>query len=840
MERRRRPSLEILEERTAPAIFGQPWATPTHLTLSFVPDGTPIGGQVSDLFKTLSATQPTASWQQTILEAVQAWASHANLNVGLMSDSGAPLGTPALSQGNTRFGNIRIGAEAMGQDSSAISFPPDAYFAGFWSGDIVLNDSLMANASPSELYAIMLHELGHSFALPDSTEPTSVMYEQPALPVSQLSPSDVTAIQALYGPPDSSLSGHNNLATALPIPTPQPFDGSTPIVAYGDLSSAEPSVVYSFTPPSNVQGGVTVRLVTAGLSLLDPIVSVVDASGTLLGSASSTDLGGGAVTIQLPAVSPGSTYYAEVQAATPGPFATGRFGMAVSFHHDDEVSASQIDSVLRGPYESLTADQIAQLFSESEGGSAGSQVPGNSLATAVALATTPGFAPNTHFEAIADVGQLPTQGYYRFQAPAATGINPLVLTAGLDMSLSEGSGGQLDLLNASGNIVPSDVLMQASGVETIQATGLTPGAIYFLRISKSSADDSEGGGQAVLVADFLEGSNIDQTLETNTLTAASPQANSMLFVARSEFFQIQLTASTVTPREGSAVQMTILDQNGNVVLDITARAGEAAVVGGVLLTPGPYTIKFSAQWGEDDSSPALTYLVQGSDLSDPIGVVVHNPTYKPIYVAPIQSPIPYWYPGGSQSTISYLWRPGLILFADGTAASAPQNFQAGGSSLSWGAPAHLLLNDHVASYDVTITDSSGNTDPFVVNSPSTSLDLSRLLAPGAYTATVYAVDSQGFAGAISAPVSFTIAPAGVNAGGGNPRAPSNPAPGSPIVSAPTNVSSTPTTKSAKSTTRTHSTTAGSRHAGHRHAGLIRYASRPRHHAAGRLVHRSTA
>jgi hypothetical protein len=839
----------MLEDRTAPAIFGQPWVMPTHLTVSFAPDGTPIGGQVSDLFKTLNAAQPTASWQQTILEAVQAWASQTDLNVGLVSDGGQPFGTPALRQGDTRFGAIRIGAAAMGQDSSAISFPPDPYFAGFWSGDIILNDSVMANASPSDLYATMLHELGHSFGLPDSTDPTSVMCEQPAPPVSQLGPSDVSAIQALYGPPDSSLNGHNSVATALPIRTPQSFDGSKPIVAYGDINSTQTLVVYAFTPPSNVRGGVTVRLVTAGLSLLDPLVSVVDASGKLLGSASSTDVGAGAVTIQLAAASPGSTYYVEVQAATPGPFDSGRFGLAVSFQNDEEVSASRVDSVLRGPYESLTPNQIAQLFGESEGVSAGSLVPGNSLATAVALATTPGFAPNTRFEAVADMGQLPTQGFYRFQAPAATGNEPLVLTAGLDMSSSEGIGGQIDLLDASGNVVPSVVIMHARGVETIQATGLTPGATYFLRLSTSSADDSEGGGQAVMVTDFLRGPNIDSTLETNTLTAASPQATSMLFVARSQFFQTQLAASTTTSGEGGAVEMTILDQNDQVVLDITARAGGAAVVGYAMLTPGPYTIKFSVSWGEDDSSRLLTYSVQGRPLSDPIGVIVHNPTYKPIYAAPIESPVPYWFPDGSRSTIPYLWRSGIVLFFDGTAASAPQDFQASGSSLSWSAPAQLLPNDNITSYEVMITASIGNADPLFVKSASTSLDLSGILAPGAYTASIYAVDSQGFAGAISAPISFTIAPAGGAPGGGNgvvanPRAPLPPAAGSPVTNPPAaptpRLSSASTTTNAASTTGTKGATARSKHAGHRHVGSSRLAARPRHWSAGRVAHRPFA
>jgi hypothetical protein len=321
--------------------------------------------------------------------------------------------------------------------------------------------------------------------------------------------------------------------------------------------------------------------------------------------------------------------------------------------------------------------------------------------------------------------------------------------------------------------------------------------------------------------------------------------------------------------------MTILDQNDNVVLDITARAGGAAVVGYVMLKPGPYTIKFCVLWGEDDPSPALTYLVQGRSLSDPIGVIVHNPTFKPIYAAPTESTVPYWFPDGSHSTIPYLWRSGVVLFPDGTAASVPQDFQASGSSLSWSAPAHLLPNDHIASYDVTITDSNGNADPFIVKSPSTSLDLSRLLAPGAYTATVYAVDSQGFAGVVSAPVSLRIAPAGgapggANGVGANPGAPPPPAAASPVVSPPdanqptaptpslssastttngasttTNAASTTTnaastTTNAASTTRAKAATVGSKHAGHRHAGSSRLASRPRHPSAGRVAHRPIA
>jgi hypothetical protein len=655
--RRRCPNLELLEDRTSPAVFGQPWAMPTHLTLSFAPDGTPIDGRPSDLFQTLDATQPTASWQQTILEAAQAWASRANLGVGLVSDGGQPFGTPGSIQGDLRFGDIRIGAEAIGQDSSAISFPPDPYFGGTLSGDIILNDSVVANASPSDLSAIVLHELGHTLGLPDSTDPVSVMSEQPSQPLGELGPADVSAIQALYGAPPSALAGNSTIATALPIATPQQFGGSTPVVAYGAIDGAQPTVVYSFSPPSGYQGTATVRLVTSGLSLLDPSVSVFDASGNLLGSAASTKLGGDTLSSSLGAASPGNTFYVEIQAAAPGPFDSGRFGLAVTFKGSEKVSASQIDSLLRGPYEALTADQIARKFQESEDFSAGGQVPGYQLATALPLTTTSGFALDTRFQAVAPMRNMPERGYYSLQAPAATGGGALILTVGLNAAGLRANSGRVVVLDASGNVVPSSVLMRAGGVDTIQAIGLTPGATYFLRVSlpDDASDDGGGGGTSVLVADFLQPSGLQTGLENNTLSAAIPQATSTLYVARTQFFQFQLSGTSAQSDGGGAIRMTVLDQGGNTVLDLTTMDGQYAAVSSVLLIPGQYSVEFSILAGGGDALPAVGYAVQGGALSDPIGPIVHNPTYKPIYLSPPGSKAPYLYPNGRFSAIPYLW-----------------------------------------------------------------------------------------------------------------------------------------------------------------------------------------
>src|SRR5947209_19571244 len=103
MTRTRRLNLERLEDRWTPATSGVTWPDGSHLTLSFVPDGTQVGNYTSNLFATLNRVAPTAAWQRAILAAFQAWAAPVNLNVGVVADGGQPLGTGGAVQGDARF-----------------------------------------------------------------------------------------------------------------------------------------------------------------------------------------------------------------------------------------------------------------------------------------------------------------------------------------------------------------------------------------------------------------------------------------------------------------------------------------------------------------------------------------------------------------------------------------------------------------------------------------------------------------------------------------------------------------------------------------------------------------
>src|SRR5262249_23272763 len=138
----RKLHLELLEDRTVPATFGIPWPNPGHLTLSFAPDGTQVGNQQSQLFRLLDAVGPTQTWQATILRAFQAWASSTNVNLSLVGDSGAPLGTVGPIQGDPRFGDIRITAVPLPADVVGVAMPFDPT-AGSWAGDVELNSNCL-------------------------------------------------------------------------------------------------------------------------------------------------------------------------------------------------------------------------------------------------------------------------------------------------------------------------------------------------------------------------------------------------------------------------------------------------------------------------------------------------------------------------------------------------------------------------------------------------------------------------------------------------------------------------------------------------------------------------
>src|SRR5207248_7196921 len=181
------------------AVFGVPWPDGEHLTLSLAPDGTPVGGTPGNLSSFLQQLSPQA--RLDVLRAFQNWAAVADVNVGLVGDTGAAFGTAGATQGDPRFGDIRVGGRSLAPDVLAVTAPYAMY--DNYSGDVVVNTAARFTAGGAnggyDLFTALLQESGHSLGVGDSPDPASVMYEYYLGARTVLSAGDVASIRALYG-----------------------------------------------------------------------------------------------------------------------------------------------------------------------------------------------------------------------------------------------------------------------------------------------------------------------------------------------------------------------------------------------------------------------------------------------------------------------------------------------------------------------------------------------------------------------------------------------------------------------------------------------------------------
>ncbi|MCO6454070.1 MAG: matrixin family metalloprotease [Pirellulaceae bacterium] len=194
----RRPVMETLEVRLPMDAEGTAWLHVPELTLSFAPDGTELAGRPSVLSSELSALADEAQWREVILSAFQAWAEPLGTQVRAIGDQGVAFGVAGPTQGDPRFGDIRIGAVALATDVIAISVPHHELVSGTWAGDVLLNSNAQLD-NLDQLFSVALHEAGHVFGLGHSTDPRSPMFVHGVSDVLTPTAQDIATLQSLYG-----------------------------------------------------------------------------------------------------------------------------------------------------------------------------------------------------------------------------------------------------------------------------------------------------------------------------------------------------------------------------------------------------------------------------------------------------------------------------------------------------------------------------------------------------------------------------------------------------------------------------------------------------------------
>ena len=339
--RGRRVSLEGLEDRTLLATAGvdyvlsrYSWSNPSKITYSIAPDGVYWVSGVNAINSSLDARFGAGVWRREVARALATWQAVANINIVPVSDGPYDSNAAGKSQGDPRFGDIRIGATAFPGDSKTLAqtyYPPPQGATA--SGDVEINLGISYSIGGQyDLFSVVLHETGHSLGLGHPSNSSVVMRPIYGGTIEGLDDGDVAGIQAIYGPrqPDVYESRGYGASTSLPIDlTSTLVTSQTATASAASLDRIGEVQWFSFVAPSYASGSWQVTASASTSSMLSPKVSIYDDAGNLLGQASDPSKWSADVTAAMSSIVPGRRYYASVTGATDDVFAIGTYNLTV-------------------------------------------------------------------------------------------------------------------------------------------------------------------------------------------------------------------------------------------------------------------------------------------------------------------------------------------------------------------------------------------------------------------------------------------------------------------------------------------------------------------------------
>lgn len=603
MKKTTRLKLEELESRLTPSTTGVTWPDAAHLTLSFAPDGTDVGGAPSGLFRLLNTQGTPAAWEHEILRAVQTWASAANINVSVMGDGGQPFGSGGAVEGDTRFGDIRVGAKPLPAGTIATCTPFD-WTGTTWAGDIVFNSNYSFGLSGNgmyDLYTVVLHESGHAFGeLDTTTDPSSAMYAAYLGVRSGLGAGDLTDIHSLYGSrtPDAfdQKSSNDTIARASTI-------GSLIAFPTVDADITTPADVdyYKFTSLLSIPAGVTgfsITVQTSQISSLVPSLTVYDLFKHVIGSTVATDPTNGNLTVKVNQFLPGLTYYVRVGANASDVFGIGGYRLSVNW------VTSGLGQVLTPVYTFLTDNHTNDL-----------------IGSATGLNLNWGAMNDARFQYLywGNIGDASDVDYYQVRAPETAGNVPQVLS-GLVWSMDPTHPLQprLSVFDGSGQPVPVTVLANGNGSYTIQITNAASQGNYYLRVLALNPSSNNIGNYCLGLNFHSQPGVTLQDLAGGTLSGANAVTDT--FTANeSQLFNFVLSSATHNGSTQAAVQLSLVNATGQAVLILTAQNGQSPVTAVVYLAAGTYSIRYQALSLDGSPAPLVDYWLAGEALSDALG-----------------------------------------------------------------------------------------------------------------------------------------------------------------------------------------------------------------------------
>ncbi len=332
-----RAPAETLEQRVLLyATSGNAWPNSELVTISFMPDGTDLGGVASNLQSTLTTRfGSAAAWQNQILKAAQFWAQQTNINFSVVSDNGDAAGSGNFQQGDPGFGDIRIGGFNFGSPALAQAYLPPPINNYSIAGDIQFNTGVTFNVgSTYDLFTVAMHEFGHALGMYHSTSSVATMYPSYNGVDTALNADDISGIQSVYsaGAARTADAREANNSTATAKTVSIDATTKTAVVNSLDLTTSTDLDFFKFVIPAGSSTTLKATVVSQGLSLMNPKIEILNSSGVVKATATAASTAyGTTITATFNGISAGQTYYAKASSVNSiGAFKTGEYALVLN------------------------------------------------------------------------------------------------------------------------------------------------------------------------------------------------------------------------------------------------------------------------------------------------------------------------------------------------------------------------------------------------------------------------------------------------------------------------------------------------------------------------------
>jgi hypothetical protein len=608
---------------------------------------------------------PEAVWRENILRAFQTWAIHTNADIGMVGDGGQAFGSPGATQQDDRFGDIRIGAIAASPEVGAVSVPVDNFVSGTWLADVLFNTQF-GYQSADEILAVAMHEAGNVFGLEDSSDPSSPLFTGGPPTVKLPTAADVAALQALHGTraPDMNEALQNNVdndsfttATRLNLVDTSGADGgSAPTIVYGDVGASSDVDYFYIETPGDYTGPVTFKLRSAGISLLQPDLTIYDAAQQPVDHLVSQDVGGAVLTVNVPLSTPNQRFYVRVAGAQPDEFGIGGYSLVTQFDAINLISSPEIDAVANGAYRFLPQSELAKFFDADEDELFNDDGHSDDEAgLGVELDSIPGFVADSRYETTGSIADATDVDYYSVKSPEVAGGGLSVMTVAVRSLDVAGLIPSLTILDENQNPLATEIVVNGGGELVVQVIGIDPHKDYLIGVRAADPGGPFDSGNYRLGVAFTNAQVALEAMATGTVGGAVTENVHTLYIGRPQLFHLVLEAGTSTVAVPSAIIATIKDENSAIVATIAAPPGERRSLPGVFLNAGTYTVEVVVRTLDGSPSSAVSYSLLGTSISDPFVGDPEDPNSHPFACMDPELAGFFCYPGDFVSPDPFLW-----------------------------------------------------------------------------------------------------------------------------------------------------------------------------------------